>query len=179
MAARRERAAADSGLAAASIARHTLAWDAVRRSTTVAAYASVGREPGTGILLDALRAAGKRVLLPVLRADFDLDWAVYDGDLLEASRGLLEPPGPLLGVRAIGEAAVVLTPGVAVSVLGDRLGHGGGCYDRALARVAAGVPIAVVLHEDEIGHEVPTEPHDRRVTHAVTPAGLTAFDNSP
>ena len=51
----------------------------VRRAATVAAYVSIGTEPGTGLLLDALVAAGKRVLLPVVLPDLDLDWAVYDG----------------------------------------------------------------------------------------------------
>ena len=41
------------------------------------------------------------------------------------------------------------------------------------ARVGAGVPIGILLHEDEAGLDVPTEPHDRRVTHLVTPAGVT------
>ena len=172
LAARRQRPLAESVVAAEAIAEHVLAWDVVRRATTVAAYASVSREPGTGLLLDALRAAGKRVLLPVLRPDFDLDWAVFTGDLVSASRGLLEPSGPRLGVGAIGEADVVLSPGLAVSRNGDRLGQGGGCYDRALARVPAGIPIAVVLHEDETGIDVPTEPHDRGVTHAATPGGV-------
>lgn len=172
LAARRERSPADSVVAAEAIAHHVLAWDAVRRSATVAAYVSVGREPGTGLLLDALRAAGKRVLLPVLRADNDLDWCLFDGDLAPASRGLLEPAGPRLGVEAIAEAQVVLVPGLAASADGDRLGRGGGSYDRALARVGAGVPIAVLLHEDETGLDVPTEVHDRRVTHVVTPSGV-------
>lgn len=172
LAARRERSPADSVVAAEAIALHVLAWDAVRRSATVAAYVSVGREPGTGLLLDALRAAGKRVLLPVLRADNDLDWCLFDGDLAPASRGLLEPAGPRLGVEAIAEAQVVLVPGLAASAEGDRLGRGGGSYDRALARVGAGVPIGVLLHEDETGLDVPTEVHDRRVTHVVTPSGV-------
>ena len=46
----------------------------VRRAATVAAYVSIGSEPGTGALLDALRALGKRVILPVLLPDIDLDW---------------------------------------------------------------------------------------------------------
>lgn len=174
LAARRERSLSDSVLAAEAIARHVLAWDVVRRSATVAAYVSVGREPGTGLLLDALRAAGKRVLLPVLRADNDLDWCLFDGALEPASRGLLEPTGPRLGVDAIAGADVVIVPGLAASIDGDRLGRGGGSYDRALARVGAGVPIAVLLHEDETGLDVPIEPHDRRVTHVVSPAGVVS-----
>ena len=45
-------------------------------AATVAAYVSVGSEPGTGLLLDALVAAGKRVLVPVVLPDLDLDWAL-------------------------------------------------------------------------------------------------------
>ena len=177
--ARRQRPLADSLTATRAIADHVLAWDAVRRAATVAAYVSVGREPGTGLLLDEMLAIGKRVLLPVLRPDNDLDWAEYTGDLVAASRGLLEPTGPRLGVDAITSADVVLVPGLAASVDGDRLGRGGGSYDRALARIGAGVPIGVLLHQDEAGLDVPTEPHDRHVTHVVTPAGVSRSTISP
>lgn len=49
----------------------------------------MGREPGTRALLEALRGRGVRVLLPVLLADNDLDWADYEGPahLLPAGRG--------------------------------------------------------------------------------------------
>ncbi len=175
LARRRGRSLPDSMLVAEKIAAQVLDWEAVRRTRTVAAYVSVGREPGTGLLLEALHVSGTRVLLPVLLGDYDLDWATYEGpaSLVSATRGLLEPTGDRLGVAAIARAGVVLVPGLAVSGGGDRLGRGGGSYDRALARVPAGVPIGVLLHPDEVGLDVPTEAHDRRVTHAITPAGLT------
>ena len=179
LASRRRRGSADSAADAEAIARQTMAWDVVRRAGAVAAYVSVGGEPGTRLLLDALHTAGVRVLLPVLRADFDLDWGVFTGELVAVPRGLLEPAGPRLGVGAIAGADVVLAPGLAVSSSGDRLGQGGGCYDRALARVTGEVPVAVVLHEDEVGLDVPTEPHDRPVTHVVTPAGVRRLPISP
>ncbi|CAA9381465.1 MAG: 5-formyltetrahydrofolate cyclo-ligase [uncultured Nocardioides sp.] len=173
LAARRRRPLVESVVAAEAIAEHVLAWDAVRRAATVAAYVAVGREPGTSLLLERLTFAGKRVLLPVLCGDNDLDWAVFTGELVPAARGLLEPVGSRLGLFAIEQADVVLVPGLAASSEGDRLGRGGGSYDRALARVGAGVPVAVLLHEDESGRDVPSEPHDRRVTHVVTPAGIS------
>jgi 5-formyltetrahydrofolate cyclo-ligase len=174
IAARRRRPLTEAAHQARDLADHALRWSAVRRAAVVAAYVSVGREPGTGVLLDALHAAGKRVLLPVLRADNDLDWAAYDGasSLLGATRGLLEPTTPRLGLAAVATADVVLVPGLAVSGTGERLGRGGGSYDRALARVSPSTPVAVVLHPDEVGLDVPTEPHDRRVTHALTADGL-------
>lgn len=159
--------------AARALAEHLLASDAVRRAATVAAYVSVGREPGTSVLLDALVGAGKRVIVPVVRPDLDLDWATYDGpdSLASARMGLLEPVTPRLGVEAVATADVVLVPGLAVSSSGDRLGRGGGCYDRALGRVPVGTPVVALLHDDEVGRDVPVEPHDRPVTAAVTPSG--------
>ncbi|MET3962596.1 5-formyltetrahydrofolate cyclo-ligase [Marmoricola sp. OAE513] len=154
-----------------------LASPEVRRAATVAAYVSVGREPGTGLLLDALRAAGKRVLLPLLQPDNDLDWAAYDSvaDLATARRGLLEPTGPPLGAGAVAGADVVIIPGLAVDRTGLRLGRGGGSYDRALGRVPVGTFICVVLNDDEVLAEVPGEEHDRRVSAAVTEERLLRF----
>lgn len=161
--------------AAAALAEVAQGAAAVRRAATVAAYVSIGAEPGTGPLLDALAAAGKRVILPVLQRDNDLDWAVYTGDLVPASRGLLEPTGPLLGPDAIATADLVLVPGLGVSHAGERLVRGGGSYDRALARVPRGTDVWIVLYPSEVGLTVPVEEHDRPVTGALTSHGVTLF----
>ena len=174
LAARRLRPLAELAEDAAAVARHLLDAPEVRRAATVAAYVSVGREPGTGLLLDALVADGKRVLLPVLLPDGDLDWAAYTGGsgLVAAGRGLLEPRSPRLGVEAVATADAVLVPGLAVSSTGMRLGRGGGSYDRALARVPAGTFTCVLLNDDEVGRDVPVEAHDRPVGAAATSSGV-------
>lgn len=173
--ARNRLAPAELGEAGRRIAAHLLAAPEVRRAATVAAYASIGSEPGTGLLLDQLREAGKRVLLPVLLPDNDLDWAAYDGELVPGRRGVLEPGGPRLGVEAIATPDVVLVPGLACSTDGMRMGRGGGSYDRALARVPVGTFTCVLLHEGELIGAVPAEAHDRRVAAAATPSGITRF----
>ncbi|MFI5667195.1 5-formyltetrahydrofolate cyclo-ligase [Streptomyces sp. NPDC051704] len=151
---------------------------------TVAAYVSVGSEPGTRDLLDALRAAGKRVLLPVLLPDNDLDWAAYEGpgSLAEAAHPgkmrLLEPAGPRLGPDAVTAADAVLLPGLAVDGRGLRLGRGGGSYDRVLARlVRAGAhpALVVLLYDEEVVARVPEEPHDHPVQAVATPSGVVRF----
>ncbi|GAA4376924.1 5-formyltetrahydrofolate cyclo-ligase [Nocardioides caricicola] len=174
LAARRHRPLAEISEAARDLAGHLLEAPVVRRAATVAAYVSVGNEPGTAPLLDGLRAAGKRVILPVLLPDNDLDWAVYrsEADLAPASRGLLEPSGERLGPGAIATADVVVVPGLAVSSAGTRLGRGGGSYDRALGRVPVGTFTCVLLYDGEVGVDVPVEPHDRPVACAATPSGL-------
>lgn len=175
LAGRRRRPLGEVGEAAAAIAEHLLAAPEVRRAATVAAYVSTGTEPGTGVLLDALLGRGRRVILPVLQPDDDLDWAVHTGELVPARRGLLEPAGPLLGAEAVATADVVLVPGLAVSAAGERLGRGGGSYDRALARVPVGTPVWILLYDEEVGVPVPVEPHDRPVTGAASPSGIVRF----
>jgi 5-formyltetrahydrofolate cyclo-ligase len=108
-------------------------------------------------------------LLPVLLPDDDLDWARYDGELVPGRRGLLEPPGPRLGVAAVATCDVVLVPALRVDRAGNRLGRGGGSYDRALAR-ATGLTVALV-HDDEVVDEVPHEPHDVPVRAVATLTG--------
>lgn len=175
--ARHRRSLLAIGQDARAIAAHVLAAPEVRRAATVAAYVSLGSEPGTGALLEGLRDAGKRVILPVLLPDGDLDWGTYRGpdELIPARRGLLEPAGRTHGRDALATADAVLVPGLAVSPAGLRMGRGGGSYDRALARVPVGTFTCVLLYEDEVGLDVPAEPHDRRVLAAATPAGLTRF----
>ena len=175
--ARNRLGVAEVGTAARDLAGVLLSAPEVRRAASVAAYVSIGNEPGTGPLLDALAAAGKRVILPVLLLDGDLDWGLYTGEggLVRARLGLLEPAGPTLGVDAIATPDAVLVPGVAVARDGMRLGRGGGSYDRALGRVPVGTFTCVLLYDGEVGVDVPREPHDRPVTAAATPGGVVRF----
>jgi 5-formyltetrahydrofolate cyclo-ligase len=144
---------------------------------TIAAYLSVGSEPDTRGLVFALWKRGAYVLLPVVRDDFDLDWASYEGpdSLVSTGRlGLLEPAEPARGVGAIASADFVIVPALAVSRDGHRLGRGAGCYDRALARVGAAVPTVALVYDDELVAELPVAPHDQRVKAVAQPGrGIT------
>ncbi|WP_156727044.1 5-formyltetrahydrofolate cyclo-ligase [Streptomyces apocyni] len=177
---RRQLTPQDAQNAAAVLAERARELDELAEAGTVAAYVSVGREPGTRALLTDLHARGVRVLLPVLLADNDLDWAAYDGDehLARAGRGLLEPDGARLGPDAVLEADVVLLPGLAVDSGGLRLGRGGGSYDRVLDRLAkagADPVLVVLLYDHEVVARVPREPHDHPVDAVVTPSGVRRF----
>jgi 5-formyltetrahydrofolate cyclo-ligase len=158
--------------ASACIAAHVLRLVRDLGAHRVCAYLPVGTEPGSAALLDDLHRGGVVVLLPVVLPDEDLDWAAYGGasSLVDAGRGLREPTGPRLGVTGIGSADLVLVPALAVDRRGNRLGRGGGCYDRALARVAPGVPVVALLHDGEFVESVPVQGHDRPVTHVVLPS---------
>lgn len=159
---------------ARALAVHLLAVPEVDGAGCVAAYVSIGSEPGTGPLLEALHAGGREVLLPRLLPDGDLDWVRHDpaAGLRAGPRGLLEPEGDPLGTAGVTRADVVLVPGLAVGADGLRLGRGGGSYDRVLARLPRPTFTCVLLHRGELLDEVPAEPHDRPVEAAATADGV-------
>ncbi|MCX5147288.1 5-formyltetrahydrofolate cyclo-ligase [Streptomyces sp. NPDC048550] len=184
LAARRALSPAFLRTSALALSRSALELPELADAHTVAAYVSVGAEPGTRDLLDALRAAGKRVLLPVLLPDNDLDWAAYEGQGSLAGAAhpgkmrLLEPAGPRLGPDAVAGADAVLLPGLAVDGRGMRLGRGGGSYDRVLARLeraGAHPALVVLLYDEEVVARVPEEPHDHPVQAVATPSGVIRF----
>jgi 5-formyltetrahydrofolate cyclo-ligase len=184
LAVRTRLTADDIETAQTSLACRALELPELARAGTVAAYVSVGSEPGTHALRDALRTRGVRVLLPVLLPDNDLDWGEDEGPgrLVRAGRGLLEPEGPRLGPGAVTRADAVLLPGLAVDRRGMRLGRGGGSYDRVLdrlARAGADPALVVLLYDGELLDEVPREGHDRPVHAAVTPSGVHRFAQRP
>jgi 5-formyltetrahydrofolate cyclo-ligase len=143
-----------------------LARAADARWSCVAAYVPLRTEPGSTQLLDALVAAGVRVLIPLVLDDRDLDWTPWPS-------GVTGEESAPLGVAAIAEADVVLVPALAVAHDGTRLGRGGGSYDRSLARVTGELPIVALLYTEEFVHELPSEPWDIPVTAVVTPDGWT------
>lgn len=144
---------------------------------TVCAYVPVGTEPGSAELLDSLLRRGVRVRLPVARHDeaglpVPLQWGEYrPGALVPARFGLREPAEPRLPANAIAAATVVLVPALAVDRVGVRLGRGAGFYDRSLPLAAPTARLVAVVRDDELVDRLPAEPHDVRMTHALTPNG--------
>lgn len=146
--------------------------------TVVAAYLPVGTEPGTPEMLDVLLRICREVLLPITRIGpagehLPLSWGRYQPGRLAAGRfGLQEPTGPRLPPSALSGADAVLVPALAVDRRGVRLGRGGGFYDRSLPFCGDHARLIAVVRDDEVVDALPSDPHDVRMTHALTPAGL-------
>jgi 5-formyltetrahydrofolate cyclo-ligase len=157
-----------SARAASALARRVLDLPEVAAARCVAAYVSFAGEPDTGELLPALHEAGKRILLPAIRPDLDLDFREYAGVLVPGAMGVFEPP-PAGEVVRLDEADVVVVPALAADRAGRRLGRGGGCYDRVLGSARPAALVVALVHERELLDELPDERHDRRVGAVVTP----------
>jgi 5-formyltetrahydrofolate cyclo-ligase len=152
-----------------------------RMPDTVAAYLSMGSEPATLRLIAWLAAHDVRVLLPVLTVAAPDGtglgkpaWAPYEGpDALRASQySMLEPTSEPVPAEQLPEAEMIICPGLAANRQGDRLGRGGGWYDRALRHASSSAPVWVLLNDDEVLETIPTHSWDRRVDAIFTPTQM-------
>jgi 5-formyltetrahydrofolate cyclo-ligase len=69
----------------------------------------------------------------------------------------------------VAEAGLILVPALAVDRRGMRLGRGAGCYDRSLPLRDPNAQLIAVVRDAELVDELPSEPHDVPMTHALTP----------
>ena len=68
----------------------------------------------------------------------------------------------------------IIVPALRIDRSGNRLGQGGGSYDRALKKLDCW-KIALVHHGELTSEAIPTEPHDQRVSAAATPDLIARF----
>jgi 5-formyltetrahydrofolate cyclo-ligase len=144
---------------------------ACRDHAVVACYASRPEEPDTTLLRQALHTAGARVVVPVVDGT-RLTWRIDDpmAEWTVNEFGIPEPETDPVDIAP----AVYIVPALAIDANGNRLGQGGGFYDRALANVEGPLVIALVF-EDEMVDVLPVEPHDRPVDVAVTESRVRWF----
>ena len=171
---RQARPAAEQAAADRARTDLLLAGLSPRPPRVVAAYLSRDGEPGTAAIVEALAEAGATVLLPALSAGGPRqpDWAEYAGreQLRLGPLGIWEPSGRPLGAAVLARAELVILPGLAGTRAGQRVGMGGGWYDRALLQAATQVPRWLLLNDDEVLDQLPVEDWDQPVTMIVTPS---------
>ena len=142
-----------------------------RAAATVLVFKAVRTELSvTSVTNDALRA-GKRVCFPqVVPSGLALrqvtDWA----QLAPGAFGIPEPTDgcPLVDPA---DVDVALVPGLGFTARGQRLGQGGGYYDRLLPTLG-GVAWGVAF-DCQVLPELPVELHDRSVDRVVSPSNLS------
>lgn len=143
-----------------------------RRCRTLMAYIDFRHEVQMDGLIRAAMASGKRVAVPVtdvagkrLTPSLLLD---YPADLGPGTWGIMEPLPDRLRPLAPEELELVVVPGVAFDPRGNRLGYGGGFYDRFLPRTGPGTVYLAPAFELQIRPEVYPGPHDCPVHLVVT-----------
>lgn len=138
----------------------------------VASYHSYGQEPDTTEINSTILSLKKSLLLPRVNNDSSLSWIQWDGDSenLVQRQNILEPSG----MPFTGKIDLIITPALAIDIRGNRLGQGGGIYDRALAQSEAW-KVALINDHEFVSDILPVESHDQRVDAVVTPTRIMRF----
>lgn len=129
-------------------------------------------ELSTQLLIQNALIQQKQVLLPRIKPERQMDFIkISETTKYERHKfGMLEPKGtPFEKLAAID---FVLVPGLAFSASGDRLGFGGGYYDRWLPKLAQAHTVGVTLQENFYDQAPwPIEKTDQRVKQVISLEG--------
>ncbi|RHR11022.1 5-formyltetrahydrofolate cyclo-ligase [Pseudoflavonifractor sp. AF19-9AC] len=145
-----------------------LALPQMEKAKTIFAFWGIpGREPETGRLVQELTALGKRVGLPRMLPEHQMEVRLYDPNIPMHSVAFgIQEPGEDCPLIAREEIDLILVPAVCYDRQGYRLGFGGGYYDRWLEHFSGyrvGLCRSCILQD-----HVPTEAHDTKVDTLIT-----------
>ena len=146
---------------------HILSLPEIQKANVIASYHSYGDEPDTSNLNQEILKSGKKLLLPRMLKDFNLEWVAWSGEnkALKKSGNFFEPIGPATTPDLI---EVVIVPSLHVNRSGFRLGQGGGSYDRALSQMRAW-RIGLIYSSEITNEPLPIEAHDQQLDAVATP----------
>ncbi len=148
-----------------SITQQALALIEAQNAQHIALYVSFDGEISTEKLIKTLWAQDKHVYLPVLHP-FNSNHLLFlrylpDTPMLKNKFGILEPKLNVQNVLPLDELDILFTPLVAFDKQGNRLGMGGGFYDRTLQnwQNVSFIPVGLA-HQCQQVEQLPTEAWD-------------------
>ncbi|MFT7520355.1 MAG: 5-formyltetrahydrofolate cyclo-ligase [Kiritimatiellia bacterium] len=170
---RRSRTEAQRQIASRAVVQRLGTMDCVRDAQVIGIYWALPRElvlwpglPTPVIALPVMQGRDQPLLFRRL---------VHEKTLVRAAFNVMQPP-PDAAPVALSRIDVLVMPGLAVDLAGNRLGYGGGYYDRTLMGLRTDTITVMVALDEQVVDAVPSEPTDVRVRAVVTPSGCRWFN---
>ena len=159
-----------------TIQRRLLATDCYCDAPAVVLYSSIHNEVATDLVAADALASGKELFFPCLRRDREIMTVARVHALSElvrgafgirepATEGATAPPHELAG-------AMIVVPGLGFGPQGQRLGRGGGHYDRFLAALPREAITVGLAYSFQLLDRIPQESFDRRLQYIITESAL-------
>ena len=142
----------------AALAEQLFATEQYRQAKTLYGYLPYNQEVRTVPILEQALRDGKRVAVPKVYGDEMRFLYIEDLSLVEKSSfGIPEPiaDGPV----AMEEDALILMPGLAFDPRGNRMGYGGGYYDKYL-QAQPNHPTVALCYDFQMLPQLDTQDHD-------------------
>ena len=132
--------------------------EAYRNAKTIYGYLPYNQEVRTTSILQQALSDGKRVAVPKCYGD-EMRF-IYLEDLTQVAPGYSRIPEPIADDPVAHDpTALVLMPGLAFTQQGQRIGYGGGFYDKYLS-AEPGHPTVALCYDFQIQEQLPTEEFD-------------------
>ncbi|MBX2850896.1 MAG: 5-formyltetrahydrofolate cyclo-ligase [Phycisphaeraceae bacterium] len=151
----------------AAIEQFVLSIDRIEQAGSVFVYVSSGSEARTHELIAALLSQGKAVAVPRVLPEPGVMQPVLIHALDDFAPGRFGIPEPTAHEPFEQTPDVTIVPGLAFTRLGERLGQGGGYYDRYLQQHPATYKIGLSFNE-QLADTLPTSEHDIAMDEVVT-----------
>ncbi len=160
-----------------SIEKRLFELDNFKKANSILMYVSFRSEVNTRKFLDDIHKMGKRLILPLVDARHKILKLYEVKDNSELAPGYMGIPEPDVRENrrvTIKDIDLVVIPGTGFDIQGNRLGYGGGYYDRLLSYESKQlaevehIPTVALAFEEQIGEEIPAEPHDIQVDMIIT-----------
>jgi 5-formyltetrahydrofolate cyclo-ligase len=144
-------------------------------------YLPLAGEADAGLVAAAAWREGKTVLAP------KVDWTTetmapariqsLEEEMLVGRHGVRSPQDG--SIWPVGDIDLIVAPALAIDRQGNRLGRGGGFYDRFLCRPGVRACVCALVHHEQLVGELPHVAHDMPVDMAVTDQEVLRFARSP
>lgn len=161
-----------------AIQRRALELGCYRTAAAVALYAPVGNEVATGLIAQDALSSARRLFYPRIEAQAGLMRMIEVRDLDElrpGSLGIAQPQGEVELPPDLLPHTVIFVPGVAFGPRGERLGRGGGYYDRFLNRPPRLMAAVGLAYSWQLVPELPEQAWDQRMDYIVTELAVSAL----
>jgi 5-formyltetrahydrofolate cyclo-ligase len=174
-----ERATATSDI----VQRTVLASESYRDASAIVLYSAIRNEVSTDrILADALRS-GRAVFYPRVDHATATIIARRIRDRSELARGAYEILEPLASAEILDSKSftkiLVCVPGVAFGIEGQRLGRGGGHYDRFIGQLGGEAITVGLAFSFQLLDRIPETGLDRRLNFIVTESAVHRACEAP
>lgn len=136
--------------------------DIFHQSQCIALFIALADEVSTLDTINKWHAIGKQIVLPVIENN-TMQFHLYAPDALKVGRFNIPAPNPnapQCRLIAPNDIELMIVPGVAFTHSGQRLGRGGGFYDRYLSLATFKAHTIGVCYAHQIIDNLPIEPHD-------------------
>jgi len=138
---------------------------------SVLMYVSFRSEVDTFEQLKGILCLGKKLTVPLVDSKQKTLTLYEIKDISELEPGYMGIPEPNVNEDRkvdLKDIDIVVIPGTGFDLQGNRLGYGGGYYDRLLADTDKNIPKAALAYEEQIVEVIPAEPHDMKMDIIIT-----------